>query len=83
MKDQVGNVTSFFFIEFDDKWIARDIYGVFKKMGEIDEVFILRKRGRRYGFIRFFNVKDDRLLATKLDNVFLEGKKIFANIPRF
>ncbi|XP_058755922.1 uncharacterized protein LOC131629137 [Vicia villosa] len=79
-------LSTFFFTDFDDKWKAKDMYEVFKKMGDIDEVYIPNKkdkRGRRYGFVRFVNVKDDRLLATKLDNVFLEGRKLFANIPRF
>lgn len=28
-------------------------------------------------------IADNRLLATKLDNIFLEGRKLFSNIPRF
>lgn len=28
-------------------------------------------------------MKDGDLLATKLDNIVLEGRKIFANLPRF
>lgn len=54
--------------------------------GDIDEVCILRnmdKRGRRYGFARLFNVRDDKIMETKLDNVFLEGRKLHANVPRF
>lgn len=39
--------------------------------------------GKRYGFVRFLNVKDDRLLTTKLETIFLGGRKIFSNIPRF
>ncbi|XP_058732793.1 uncharacterized protein LOC131604365 [Vicia villosa] len=80
------NLSTFFFTEFDEKCKAKDVYEVFMKMGEIDEVFIPSKRdkrGRRYGFARFFNVKDERLMATKLDNMFLDGRKLFVNIPRF
>lgn len=33
--------------------------------------------------MRYFNVKGCRLLATKLDTVFMEGRKLFANISRF
>ncbi|CAI8587405.1 unnamed protein product [Vicia faba] len=49
-------------------------------------MFIPPKRdkvGRRYGFVRYFNIADERLMATKLDNVILDGRNIFANIPRF
>lgn len=62
------------------------MYEVFRKFEDIDEVVIPSKRdirGQRYGFIRFFEVKDARLLATKLDNIFIENKKLFFNLPRF
>ena len=54
---------------------AKDLYFEFKDLGDIDEVFIPPKRdkvGRRYGFVRYFNVADERLMATKLDNVILD-----------
>lgn len=62
------------------------MYEVFWKFEDIDEVVIPSTRdirGQRYGFIRFFEVKDARLLATKLDNIFIENKKLFFNLPRF
>lgn len=78
--------TTLFITEFDEMWSARDLYMEFKKLGVIDEVVIpLRKDSReiRYGFVRFPGEEDDRLLATRLDNLFLEGRKLHANIPRF
>lgn len=33
--------------------------------------------------MRFFDVKDARMLATKLDNIFICNLKIFVNLPRF
>lgn len=39
--------------------------------------------GKRYDFVRFFNMGDERMMKTKLDNIFLDGRKIFANIPKF
>ncbi|XP_058734175.1 uncharacterized protein LOC131605900 [Vicia villosa] len=79
-------ISSFFITEFGVRWRARDLLMEFKELGDIEEVFIPPKKdkfGRRYGFVRFLNVKDEVLLATKLDNVVLEGRKIFANLPRF
>lgn len=55
-------------------------------MGDLKEVIISPrrdKRGRKYGFARFRNVGDEKMLAVKLDNLVLEGRKLFANIPRF
>ncbi|XP_058783455.1 uncharacterized protein LOC131658143 [Vicia villosa] len=85
--DEGDRKTSTFFVtEFADCWEARDLYHEFKDLGDIDEVYIPNKRtlrGKRYGFVRFFNVADEKMLETKLDNLFLDGKKIFANIPKF
>lgn len=41
------------------------------------------KRGKRYGFVRFRNVEDDRLMYVALGNIFIKGCKIYANILRF
>ncbi|XP_058783228.1 uncharacterized protein LOC131657894 [Vicia villosa] len=78
--------SSFFITEFRDRWRARDLYFEFKELGDIEEVVIPPRKdrfGRRFGFVRFLNVKDEELMATKLDNMILEGRKLFANLPRF
>lgn len=62
------------------------MYEVFKEFEEIDEVIIPSKRdiqGKHYEFVRFLNAENKRLLATKLDNVFIGSHKLFANLPRF
>lgn len=78
--------TSFFVTEFGDQWKAKDLLFEFKSLGELEEAAIPPRRdtrGRRFGFVRFSNVKDEALLALKLDNVVLDGKKIFTNLPKF
>ncbi|KAI5411253.1 hypothetical protein KIW84_056393 [Lathyrus oleraceus] len=57
------NSTSFFFTSFPSRFPSRDMYEVFQDYGKLDEVVIPSKkdvRGRRYDFIRFFNVADSR-----------------------
>ncbi|XP_058726324.1 uncharacterized protein LOC131597658 [Vicia villosa] len=79
-------VSSFFVTSFPKKYSAKDLYHVFESYGDVDEVIIPSKRnirGNRYGFVRFFDVEDDKRLATKLDKIFLEDRKIYVNIPRF
>ncbi|KAI5437241.1 hypothetical protein KIW84_023385 [Lathyrus oleraceus] len=81
-----GEITSFFFSSIPDSYKARDLHEVFSRFGEVDEVVISLKkdiRGKRYGFVRFFNVIDSRRLACKLDNIFVENVKLQVNIPRF
>lgn len=66
--------------------MAKDLFFEFMDLGDIDEVVIPPRRdgrGRRFGFVQFLNIKDEVLLATKLDSIELEGRKIYANLPRF
>lgn len=80
------DTTTFFITEFGEAWKVRDLLVELKDLGEIVEVVIPNKRnrrGRRYGFARFGNVVDEKLLAIKLDNVILEGRIMHANLPRF
>ncbi|CAI8611460.1 unnamed protein product [Vicia faba] len=44
---------------------------------------IRNKHGRKFDFVRFFDVCEEELLATKLDNVFLRNLELFINLPRF
>ncbi|XP_058784296.1 uncharacterized protein LOC131659072 [Vicia villosa] len=63
-----------------------DIFNLFGCVGEILEVVIppwRNKFGKRFGFARFKEVKDERMLAVKLDNIQIDGRKIHANQPRF
>lgn len=41
------------------------------------------KFGKRFGFSCFRGVEDARMVAVKLDNISIDGKKIHANQPRF
>ncbi|CAK8543276.1 unnamed protein product [Lathyrus sativus] len=65
---------------------AKEMYEEFQCYTHIDEVIISFKRdirGRRYDFVRFFYVKDEDLLAVKLNNIFIDRKKMFVNVLRF
>lgn len=74
---------SFFFTSFRDELNAKDMYGELKGFRDINEVVIRDIRGRKYGFVRFFKVKDARLLAEILDNIFIGDKKIFVKLLIF
>lgn len=81
-----GEVSSFYFTSFPDSWRARDLVRLFDQQGRVQEVVIPGRRnaqGRRFGFVRFLDVKEPDRLATILDNMFIEGMKIHVNIPRF
>lgn len=62
------------------------MFEVFKEYGLELEVFILSRRdkcGKRYGFVRFRKVTNERIMAAKLDSIHIQGNKIYANILRF
>ncbi|CAL5200993.1 unnamed protein product [Lathyrus oleraceus] len=66
--------SSYYFTSFPEKLQAMDIYKVFKEYGDVDEVVVLakrNKRGKKFGFVRFFEVMDEKNLAVKLDSIFL------------
>ncbi|XP_057423063.1 uncharacterized protein LOC130716997 [Lotus japonicus] len=63
-----------------------DLWPVFQKHGRVWDVFISSKRdqaGRRFGFVRFLDVKDSRKLEQDLDNIMIGKMKLHANLPRF
>lgn len=78
--------SSFFFCLFPDKYGAKEMYKEFQDFVHAGEVVIPSKRDKRgmhYDFDRFFDIRDEYFLATKLDNIFLEGRKLYANVHRF
>src|SRR4051812_23387793 len=86
MEGDRGDITSFFITDFEQKWGARDLFFEMKNFGVVDEIVIPPKkdwRGEKYGFARFVKVEDVRMLEVKLDNLWLEGRKLKANVSRF
>lgn len=62
------------------------MYLIFKDYGKIGELSIPSKRdakGRRFRFIRFVNVHEEKVFAIKLDNIFTGKRKIHENPPSF
>lgn len=78
-------ISSFYFSAFLDRSRVEDLFWLFGCVGDVVEVNIppkQKKFGKRFGFARFKNV-EERLLAVKLDNIIIDGRKIYANQPRF
>ena len=50
------------------------------------EVYIARKRnkwGRRFGFVRFSEVTDEKKMEYALDIIKIGEEKLYVNLPRF
>ena len=81
-----ADITSYYFTHFPDEANEELLWWHFKKWGDVREVYIakrLNKEGRRYGFVRYKDVRDARGLELRLDNIVINGCKLFANLPRF
>lgn len=87
MKDGgINRLHTFFFTEFPDDFFAKEMWSIFLKYGDVNEVVIPNKRdkrGQRFGFVRFANVRDPATFAVKLDNIIIGRQKLFVNISRF
>lgn len=82
----VNDTVSFFFTEFPKDFGAKEMWSVFDKFGRVQGVVIPNKRdkrGKRFGFIRFFDIRDPSFFATRLDNIIIGNQKLFVNLPRF
>lgn len=80
------SISTMFFYEFPDRYKETEIFDLFGNHGILKEVVISPKRnkqGKRFGFARFKDVEDIRVLIVKLDNIFIDNIKIHACVPRF
>ncbi|KAI5397174.1 hypothetical protein KIW84_063121 [Lathyrus oleraceus] len=67
------------------RW-AKKMYEICREFGDIDEVVIQAKKdkhGKRYDFVRFFNVENENFLVAKLNNIFIGNRKILATYLGF
>ncbi|XP_058726543.1 uncharacterized protein LOC131597900 [Vicia villosa] len=79
-------VNSIYFSKILEFSVSKELFELFGCIGRVVEVSISPRRnniGKRFGFARFVEVEDERLLAVRIDNVIIDGKKIHANIPRY
>ena len=81
-----GDATTFFFSNFPNGYGELDMHKIFQKWARVKEVFIARrlnKWGRRFGFVRFFEVGNATRLEKELDQIFIGNVKLHVNIPRY
>ena len=80
------DITTFYFTRFPEHTKEKDLWAHFKKWGDVREIFIPSNRnkgGRRYGFARFKGVQDERTLERRLDNIMIDGLKLYVNLPKY
>ena len=83
---QESNFSSFFFSNFPHGYGEVDMAKLFQKWARVKEVFIsrrLNKWGRRFGFVKLLDVKNEARLERELDQIYIGNRKLHVNIPRF
>jgi hypothetical protein len=82
--DQVA--TSFFFTNFSEEIKVVDLWPKFSRFGRVGEVYIpnkLDKQGRRFGFVKYRDVKDARELLDRISAIWVGTFKLRVNLSRF
>ncbi|XP_068501378.1 uncharacterized protein [Phaseolus vulgaris] len=77
---------SFFFTNFPNDFQEKDLWRVFQHWGRVVDVFISRKlnaRKKRFGFVKFHEVKDEYALEKQLDSIWIGTWKLQANKPKY
>ncbi|KAL4582237.1 hypothetical protein LXL04_006781 [Taraxacum kok-saghyz] len=77
---------SFFITNFPKSIIPNDIWRVCSRMGHVVGVYIspnLSKMGKRFGFVRFEEVKNEQGILDQLNETWFGFYKLFASTPRF
>jgi len=78
--------TTFFFSNFPNDYSETDMFKVFQRCVRVKEVFVsrrLNKWGRRFGFVRFFYVRNVRWLESELDQLIVGNRKLYVNILKY
>lgn len=75
-----SKISSIFFPEIPESCMAKDMFFFSsKKHGDFVEVIIPPKKNKfqkRFNFARFIEAEDPRMLAIRLDNIFISKKKM-------
>ncbi|GKU89866.1 hypothetical protein SLEP1_g3943 [Rubroshorea leprosula] len=85
-KGVLERATPFFFTNFPEDWEMGDMWRVFIKFGRVIQVFIAKKRdrkGRRFGFVRFLDLKDTKAVEYQLNQIQFGQQTLQANLARF
>ncbi|GKV26106.1 hypothetical protein SLEP1_g35459 [Rubroshorea leprosula] len=78
--------TPYFFTNFPEDWSYAEMWKTFCKFGRVFDIYSpsrRSKKGRRFGFVRFLDVKDNKELERRLDQIWVGEFKLWVNSPRF
>jgi hypothetical protein len=77
---------SYYFTNFPEDAKVSQLWSKFARFGRIGEVYIpkkLDKQGRRFGFVKFRDVRDAWELLSRMDDIWMGTYKLRINLSRF
>jgi hypothetical protein len=78
--------TSYFFTNIPEEVQVMELWSIFAKQGRVGEVYMPKKRdkrGNRFGFVKFKEVKNVEALSSRLEDLWVGTYKIRINLSRF
>ncbi|KAJ9557474.1 hypothetical protein OSB04_012088 [Centaurea solstitialis] len=81
-----GKAITFYITNLADLVSEADIWKVFIRIGKIVDLYVAKKRnkqGCRFGFARFLGISDLKGFEGKLNNTWVGGQRLLANVARF
>ncbi|GKV42979.1 hypothetical protein SLEP1_g50328 [Rubroshorea leprosula] len=81
-----NQATVFFFTNFPDEWSYENMWQTFRRFGRVLAIYSpprRTRRGSRFGFVRFLEVKDEWELEHQLDQIRIGDFKLWVNRPKF
>ncbi|XP_068486424.1 uncharacterized protein [Phaseolus vulgaris] len=81
-----SNSTMFFFSNFPNRFGVKDMLKIFQRWARVKDAFIsrrLNKWGKRFWFVRLFDVKNVGNLERELDQIYIGSRKLFVNLPKY
>ncbi|GKV09903.1 hypothetical protein SLEP1_g21337 [Rubroshorea leprosula] len=85
-RGQYKQATAFFFTNMSEDWSYTEMWRTFGKFGRVFDIYSPQRRsknGRRFGFVRFLNVRNIRELKKQLDQIKVEGHKLWVNLAKY
>ncbi|GAU32773.1 hypothetical protein TSUD_323420 [Trifolium subterraneum] len=84
--DHINGAVSFYYNNILDEATMTDLREEFGRCDQLLDVFISKRRnarGRRFGFVRYNNVRDKERMVRALNHVWLGSFKVCANVAVF
>ncbi|GKV49694.1 hypothetical protein SLEP1_g56430 [Rubroshorea leprosula] len=81
-----NQATPLYFTNFPDDWSYGDMWRTFAKYGRVYDIYSPTKKdknGKRFGFVRFLEVKNEAELEHQLGQIRIGVQKLRVNRPKY